>query len=105
MSLIQRVIDLLEEHGPCSGVDLRPHLPDHTQEQIFQALQNAKYEGWIVLIDRGRALGHGKGKMPGTWDLSPTGRARLCPRPVLQNIGERPVSSVWEMGERAGVQA
>lgn len=97
-SLIREVIDLVNELGEVTGDDLCPHCPSHTRQQVITALQNARATKRIRLVRRGAALG--KGSAPGVY-----GPLEPEPAEPLPPLHQRPPSSVWELGERAGASA
>lgn len=101
MSLIQDVIDLVNELGEVTGDDLLPHCPYHSREQVMSALQQARFSHRIRLVKRGRALGLGEsgGSTPGTYGP--------IEKPPSASVlwSELPPCSVWELGRRAGVSA
>jgi len=101
MSLIQDVIDLVNELGEVTGDDLLPHCPFHTREQVLSALKNARFTNRIRLVKRGKApgVGAGGGSEPGTY--GPLENAAPKPKPLWT---ERPAASVWELGDRAGAR-
>lgn len=95
MSLIQTVIDLIEQLGPMSGVQMLARCPGYSQKQVFQALQNAKFAGRLEIVEKSQPRGfrHG-GKTPAVY--GPGKR-----RPALVTVtGPRPVNSVFELGAR-----
>lgn len=99
MSLRQEVVDLVEELCGAVGVsgdDLMPHFPEFTRDQVFQALQNAKWDKKILIVEPAKATRAGKTQ------------AKYGPVPrveIVRPAGPRPVCSVWELGIRAGAAA
>lgn len=103
MSLIQDVIDYVEDNGPSTGEDIAPHFPNHTPAQVFQALQNAKYEKRLVVVDRRAPLVIAKGrKKLVVYDLPSEPEEAPPPFVYPQPL---PFNSVFQMGERAGAAA
>ena len=101
MSLIREVTNLVEKLGSATGDDLAPYLPQFTRKQIFQALQNAKWRGKLSIVVPGRGRGRIGGKTPAKYGLATAGPVKHVKRVRVEV--PRPVSSVWEMGDRAGV--
>lgn len=102
MNIRQDVIDALDELGrPASGDDLLPHLPDYTRDQVFQALQNAKWDKKVVIVEPSKALGKGKGRTPATYAIAEVAPAPAPSSKSLSEWVDRPVNSVFELGTRA----
>lgn len=99
MSVRHDVVDLIEELGIASGDDLVPHLPDYTRDQVFQALQNAKWDGRIVIVEKSKALGKGLGRTAAKYGLAPEAIQQPEPDSISRDV--RPANSVWEWGARA----
>jgi hypothetical protein len=92
MSLMGRCIELIAQMGKASVNELMPHLPGRDRVRVCQALSNARKKGHIKVVERGRKLGFGGGSAPSYFVLA-------GPRQI--QMRNRPVSCVWEMGQRA----
>ena len=107
MSLMKRIVALLEEHGEASTYELIQFVSDQPRERIIKAVQNASHLGYVrctgLTERRGKAQGAGiwiavrepndVGR-PSSSRSSEEGRAIPPPQPRL------PVSSVWDLGRR-----
>jgi hypothetical protein len=95
VSLTKTVVEMVEDReGETTVDDILHQLHPYTRAQVIQALQNARYEKRIRIVRVGVARGR-HGNAPGVYapleDHEP-------PRPEPT---ERPVASVFEMGDRA----
>lgn len=110
MSLMHHVTRLVYEKGPVTVDDIAHLCPDHTRDQVLQALQNARQLRLIRRVALGkRGLeGGGRGSRPSTFGpiegeqppaggllRAPVREAHLKPRGKF-GIGR--VSSVFDLG-------
>ena len=102
MSLTQAVANLVCELGEVSGDALLPYLPEYSREQVFQALQNARYSKKIRIVRRGKPIG--RGSRPGVYAPPDGGTSQPPPKePMVRR--PMPVNSIFQLGDRAGAQA
>ena len=104
MSLIQDVVDTVNEMGEVTVDDIAPQLPQYTHIQISRALNAARFERRITLVERGARQGYRGGSLPSVYaplgapsdedDDAPL-RTRTC---IRGDYGIPRVSSVWELG-------
>lgn len=64
MTFTQEVAQKVEELGRADVDDLVPHFTSHTRDQVVSALHNASFRGYIVIVERGKSRGKGKGTFP-----------------------------------------
>lgn len=116
LSLIQRVVDLVEEMGRATVNDVVPHFPEYTREQVARALHLANFERRIVMVEIGKRIG--RGSLPAVYgpvgeNVHPRVRAPRPSRPELMEddddaplvtrtcirgeYGIPRVASVWEL--------
>ena len=91
MSLIKKVVSLIEQHGSASTYELIQFVHDQPRQRIIKAVQNASHLGYVRCI--GLTDRCGKGQGAGIWVAikKPDEPGRPA-RP--------PISSVWDLGRR-----
>jgi hypothetical protein len=90
MRLIEQVVALVEEMGQATVDDLMPDIEgDYSRRQVQVCLRNATYTKRLVTLERGATLGRYGGTLPSLYG------------PAKPKEAPRPVSSVFEMGDRA----
>lgn len=94
MNLMRHVYEQVVQRGTATADDILPTCPDHTKEQVMQAMQNARHKGWLVVLDRRFKPGFGKGRLP--WLYGP-GK----PPTKKKQLVTRAPSSVWDYARRA----
>lgn len=117
-SLVQSMIDLVEEMGRATVEDLVPLFPEHTPKQVASALHRAHFERRIAMVEIGKRIG--RGSLPAVYgpvggDVDPRVRgprpsqletdvdddddAPLVTRTCIRgDYGIPRVASVWELG-------
>lgn len=91
MSLIKRIVALLEEHDSLSTYEVIQFVHDQPRDRIIKAIQNASFLGYVRCI--GLTERNGRAQGAGIWvvvkEPSEPGRpARM------------PVASVWDLARR-----
>lgn len=104
MSLVQVVTAIVEADGEATIDTIQAQLPAYmpgkkvTRDQVISALCNARVRGYIQVLRHGARVW--RGSEPSTY--GPKGETPVMVRTVAAPIiGPRPVSSVWELGDRA----
>jgi hypothetical protein len=101
MSLIRRVVAVVEGLGGASVEQVAPLLQEYTRKQVLTALHKAAFEGLLhtkgLLPKRGK--GHGAGNLPSVYypGPSPNFVARKEKVAARRAIRTRPPASVWEL--------
>jgi hypothetical protein len=90
MSNPDKVVDLIEERGPMSAIEIAAAL-EMTTKQVVNALANAALYGRAHRCGDAPRLSAGPGATPGVYALGPA--PGWLPKPM-------PANSIWQVAER-----
>jgi hypothetical protein len=90
MSNPDKVVDLIEERGPMSAIEIAASL-EMTTKQVVNALANAALHGRAHRCGDAPRLSSGPGSTPGLYALGPA--PGWLPKPL-------PANSIWQVAER-----
>jgi hypothetical protein len=89
-NLIAIVTDIIRELGSGTADDVLPECEGFTRDQVMQALQNAKHNGYLA----------SEGRQPKPKGRKAAGLMIYCIAPEPERAP--PANSVWQFAERMG---
>lgn len=95
MTRYEQLSAVIHKLGTCTLAEANAQLPDWTGVQVANTAKNAARKKLVVCVLRSSGNRGQSGFVPSLW------AACAAPKPVRVLFTERPLVSVWELGERA----